>query len=112
MYCNLGKGNRNKNKTKELYKIKPRSLPNGYQRIYARNTVTNKRQDLYIHRLVAQAYVPNPYNKRVVNHKNCNRADNRASNLEWVTTTENIAYAMQLNHLVRDTTTGRFVSGL
>lgn len=81
-------------------------------RIYARNSITNKRQDLYVHRLVCQYFVPNPHNKKVVNHKNCNRADNRASNLEWVTTKENVDYSMRLNHLLRDAKTGRLVSGL
>lgn len=39
----------------------------------------------YVHRLVAQAFLPNPQNLGCVNHKNQKRDDNRASNLEWCT---------------------------
>jgi len=42
-----------------------------------------------VHRLVANAYIPNPLNKPEVNHKNSNRADPRKVNLEWVTSSEN-----------------------
>jgi hypothetical protein len=49
----------------------------------------------YIHRLVASAFIPNPHNKPHVNHKNRNRSDNSASNLEWVTAAENTAHLLQ-----------------
>jgi hypothetical protein len=101
VYCNLGKGNRNKNKTVDMYEIKPRLTKNGYARIYARNDLTNKRKDLYIHRLVAKYFIPNPNNKKYVNHINCNRADNRVENLEWVSAKENTDYTMNVNHIIR-----------
>lgn len=44
------------------------------------------------HRLVAQTFISNPDNLPQVNHKNCDRHDNRVSNLEWVTTSYNIKY--------------------
>lgn len=49
-----------------------------------------KRTSKKIHRLVATAFIPNPENKPEVNHINHNKRDNRASNLEWVTSEENL----------------------
>lgn len=112
VYCNLGKGNKRNGKTVKLYELKPRPTKNGYMRVYCRQISTGKRKDLYIHRLVAQYFIPNPENKKVVNHKNCKRDDNRVENLEWVTTKENVNYAMSLGNLKRDKQTGQFISGL
>ena len=76
---------------------------------YLSKTSTGKRVDVYIHRLVAMYFIPNPENKRYVNHINCIRSDNRASNLEWCTVRENTNYTMKMNHVRRDSL-GRYVS--
>ena len=46
------------------------------------------RQERRIHRMVAEAFIPNPYNKPTVNHINETKSDNRVENLEWATTRE------------------------
>lgn len=57
----------------------------------------------YIHKLVAEAFVPNHMNKTFVNHRNGNKLDNRPKNLEWVTHAENIQHAHDLRLIPRPT---------
>lgn len=71
-----------------------------------------KRVDMYIHRLVALAFIPNPENKRFVNHIDTNRSNNHVDNLEWCTSKENNQHSMNLGHLCRDESNGRFYYGL
>jgi len=52
-----------------------------------------KQETIYIHRLVAQAFIPNPLNKPQVNHKDGNTRNNHATNLEWCTNAENMRHA-------------------
>ena len=67
------------------------NMPNGYQRVVL--SKKNKSYNFLIHRLVAEAFIPNPENKPCVNHKDLNRQNNCLENLEWVTYQENNNYA-------------------
>ena len=49
-----------------------------------------------VHRLVAQAFIPNPDSLPEVNHKNCDRGDNCVGNLEWCSSSYNSQYRKNL----------------
>jgi hypothetical protein len=72
-------------------KIKPIKMPNGYYKVNI--NVNGKEKLVSLHRLVAEAFVPNPENKPEVNHINGDKALNAAYNLEWNTSKENITHA-------------------
>mgnify|MGYP006336361281 FL=1 len=51
---------------------------------------------ILIHRVIALAFIPNPENKPMVNHKSGNKSDNSISNLEWVTKVENERHSIDV----------------
>ena len=78
--------------TKTNYILKPELHSKGYLR------VTINKKHVFIHRLLAIAFIPNPYNKPQVNHIDNIKIHNNVSNLEWVTNSENQAHAYQITN--------------
>lgn len=64
---------------------------NGYVYVYL--TKNNKSKNIRLHRLVAQAFIPNPNNYLYINHKDCDRTNNNVENLEWCTASYNVKYS-------------------
>lgn len=60
---------------------------------YIRATINGK--DAYVHRLVAECFVANPYGYKEVNHKDGNKRNNCADNLEWCTRSQNNKHAFE-----------------
>jgi hypothetical protein len=56
-----------------------------------------KRVSRRVHRLVALTFIPNPQNKREVNHKDGDKLNPRSTNLEWATSKENTSHAFKTN---------------
>lgn len=70
--------------------LKPNILKNGYLVVYLRKN--SKTYSRYVHRLVAEAFIPNPKNLPTVNHLDGNKQNCKAGNLEWA------SYGMNNQH--------------
>jgi hypothetical protein len=75
--------------------LKTNLCKQGYPRI--RFCVAQKKRTFKIHRLVAKAFIDNPRNLPEVNHIDRNKQNNRITNLEWCTRSENQFHAIKTN---------------
>lgn len=70
--------------------LKPEMTQDGHLRIVL--SEAGKRKRVFVHRLVAEAFIPNPDNLPIINHKDENPSNNEVSNLEWCTVLYNNNY--------------------
>lgn len=73
--------------------LKPHIKQNGYYVVSLCKNGTIA--EVSVHRLIAETFIPNPKQVRVVNHKNGIKTDNRVDNLEWMTYKENHWHARE-----------------
>ena len=75
-------------------KIKPYENDKGYLKVgLCKDGKSHKKR---VNRLVAQAFIPNPYNLPQVNHKDGNKKNNSVTNLEWTTDKANREHAARM----------------
>lgn len=74
--------------------IKATTINNGGY-VTIRLAKNKKEMGKLVHRLVAEAFIPNPDNKATVNHIDSNRINNNLDNLEWTTYSENLKHAFK-----------------
>lgn len=79
--------------------LTPRPDKDGYLRVGL--TKDKKQRTFFIHRLLAEAFIPNPDNLPLVNHKNEIKTDNRLENLEWATQWYNLEYSRNRERALR-----------
>jgi hypothetical protein len=88
--------------------MKPAKDANGYYRTMM--LLNGKLKTVKLHRVVAEAWIENPLNKLQVNHINFERDDNRVSNLEWATPSENALHSYNNGRIKKPICTN-FVKG-
>lgn len=98
-----------------IYGVKEKILKCGRKGSYDQAAIhdgNGKRKYALVHRLVAEAFLPNPEIKPCINHKNGIKTDNRIENLEWATYSENSIHAIKNGLFVPEKGSERFCAKL
>lgn len=91
-------------KNKEIYVSKEGNIANITGRIYKPHIKNGYYfvKSARVHRIVASAFLPNPNNLSVVNHKDGNKLNNKVDNLEWCTQKDNMIHFNENNEIKKD----------
>lgn len=98
-YCVSTDGEVYSAKGESYRRLKQYSKTHGY--LYVALFRNGKRYYRRVHRLVAEAFIPNPDNLPEVNHKDEDKTNNLASNLEWCTSHDNKVYGSRRERVAR-----------
>ena len=79
--------------------LKPGITPKGYAIVFL--SKNGKAKPFYIHRLVAESFIPNPQKLNQINHINEIKTDNHVDNLEWCTNSYNMNYGSRLSKQIQ-----------
>ena len=96
-------------RTRKAKELKQRLSTDGYPTV--KLTHSGKDKHMYVHRIVAEAFIPNEKNKETVNHKDGVKTNNHADNLEWSDRSEQMIHAYDLG-LKRSTPVTRSLTRL
>lgn len=90
----------------EVYSLKNNSKGKRLKSHYDKNEYeriglceNGKQKQYFVHRLLAETFIPNPNNKPFINHKDENKQNNSIKNLEWCTSKENNSYGTRLKRI-------------
>jgi HNH endonuclease/NUMOD4 motif len=81
----------------------------GYCETSLFNKIKKKYKTFLVHRLVCQAFLPNPDNKPIVNHLDENKSNNKLENLVWTTHSENTNHSLDLHGRISTNCLSRIV---
>lgn len=80
---------------RRLIPLRPGIKPGGYEFVGLRSEGALRCEYRMVHRIVSEAFIPNPLGLPEVNHKDGNKRNNRVANLEWTTRPGNIKHAYE-----------------
>lgn len=82
---------------------------NSFGYLYVKLKLKENSKRIRVHRLVAEAFIPNPNNYPVIDHLDCNTQNNNVNNLRWCTQKDNCNNPNHLKHWYKDPITNKRV---
>lgn len=110
VYCNNPINGMGDLRSAEMRLLKHKINYNGYHGVTLYNRTLNKKGYKRVHRLVAEAYIPNPLNLPTINHIDENKNNNHILNLEWCSQQYNKEYSCcKTEYILENIVTGEII---